>query len=149
MEAGGENCGLRKIVNLLQVSWVTLVEVGRHAAVRFWQLLASSRFGCGHLWKQPGNTPTELRSKVRRWSYKRYWQSNTVQIFLITLVTRFNEWNSQPQSTLSYGSGLRCKSTAGWFQNHVHNSHYKEQQPVNVNTICQFSDWDLKRSLRQ
>lgn len=34
-------------------------------------------------------------------------------------------------------------------QQHVHNSYYKEQQPVDVNTICQFSDWDLKRSLRQ
>lgn len=75
-----------------------------------WQVLASSRLSRNHLWSQPRNTPTKLRSKVRprrqngkngsyRDNNKSYSQVSPVWIFFITLVTwlkaRRAEWDSQ------------------------------------------------------
>lgn len=75
-----------------------------------WQVLASSRLSCNHLWYQPRSPPTKLRSKVRPWrengkygscrgSNRSYSHLNAVRIFFITLVTwlktRRAEWDSQ------------------------------------------------------
>lgn len=92
-----------------------------------------------------------------RGSNKSYSQVNPVRIFFITLVTwlkaRWAEWDSQDKCKADLiwsGSVSKCKSNAGWFwvsqsYQHVHTSHYTDQQPVDVNAICHFSNWDPEK----
>lgn len=42
---------------------------------------------------------------------------------------------------------INCRvSREAGTQQHVRGSRYKELQPVNVNTSCQFPDWDLQKN---
>lgn len=134
-----------------------------------WQVLASSRLSRNHLWSQPRNTPTKLRSKVRprrqngkngsyRDNNKSYSQVSPVWIFLITLVTwlkaRRAEWDSQdkckahrPMEQLQNANPMQDDSKYHKVIQRVHTPHYTDQQPGDVKTICNFSHWDPEKKV--
>lgn len=129
-----------------------------------WQVLASSRLSCNHLWYQPRSPPTKLRSKARRENGKYGCRGRQTELFTGESSPNFLHhlgnviksragrvrFSRQMQSTLPKGSVTKCKSNAGWFEvsqsyQHVHTSHSTDQQPVDVNTICHFSHWDPEK----